>query len=110
MTVENREPAILFIKPGAMKDHQKAKLTKAGVVCIEVDDPANVQFVRPSTALPVEELSHGELLAAAARAMLAFSGDYGRNFQAEFAKAISMAILTRHDNSAPQSQGGQDAG
>lgn len=58
------DPAILFVKPGAISDEDKATLKAAEVLVIEIDDPANAKFVRAGAEI------HGtEMLALAAKAI-----------------------------------------
>jgi hypothetical protein len=82
------DPAILFVKPDAVRSSDKAKLSKAGVIVVEVDDPQSVRLVRATA--PIEELSHGALLAAAAQAIRASS-----NATVAFGQAVANAILGR---------------
>lgn len=56
--------AVLFAKPGSVKPADKRALSKAGIIVVEVADPADVKFVRAATELPA-----GDLLAAAASAV-----------------------------------------
>lgn len=83
------EAAIMFAKPGALKESDKTALHEVGVVVVEVDDPQSVKFVRAQTEVPA-----GDLLAAAAKA---FAADrYGEVRQA-FASAVAEFIILRHD-------------
>ena len=86
------EPVILFVKPGAVQPDDKARLTQAGIIVVEVDDPQAVNLARPSRPSPVEELSHGDLLAALARAIRR-SGGYVAQYTGE---EVAKAILARH--------------
>lgn len=58
------DPAILFVKPAAISDDDKATLKAAGVLVIEIDDPANAKFVRAGF-----EIGGGEMLKIAAQAI-----------------------------------------
>lgn len=91
------DPAILFVKPGAIKDHQKAKLTKAGIIVVEVDNPDDVKFVHASSAAPVQELSHGELLNAATKAINKSIDGACRGY---FSTFIAEAVQARHGRPA----------
>lgn len=86
------DPAILFVKPGAIKGDDKDRLTAAGVVVIEIDDPQNVKLVRAHAELP-----QSELLEAAATAIS--SPGAGRNSLNEiriaFAENICKAIINK---------------
>lgn len=90
------EPAILFVRPGAIKPADKGRLRKAGVIVIETEEPEAVKFTRASTAAPVEELSHGELLAALARAIKRHGNSY-------VGEEVCNAIIRRHAQEAPKS-------
>lgn len=84
------DPAILFVRPGAIKPRDRKALQAAGVVVIEVDDPLNMKFVRAST-----ELSGGALLVAAAKA-ISESG-YNTSAKELFGKALVEAIKASFD-------------
>lgn len=58
------EPSILVLHPGQIKAAVRKALAAAGVLVIEVDDPASVRFMRPNA-----ELSSTEMLVAALRAI-----------------------------------------
>ena len=83
------EPKVLFVKPGAIRASDKGKLTKAGVVVVEIDDPASARFVAPS--YEGAEMPGGDLLAAMARGVKRLN-DYGRSI---FAEELADAILAR---------------
>jgi len=85
------EAAVLFCKPGSVRPSDKAALRKAGVVVVEVADPADVRFVRAEGVLGAQELPHGDLLAAAARAVL--ESTYAPD---KFGKAVAQALVARH--------------
>lgn len=87
------EPAVLFVKPGAIKPNDKGRLYKAGVIVVEVEDPAAVNFVRPSSSLPFEEVPPGDILAAFAAAVNRASG-YTKTYLAE---ELSNMIMARHE-------------
>ena len=57
---------ILVTKRGVLNRYDKAKLTKAGIVCVEADDPSEVKLIAASGA----ELSAGGMMLAAMRAMV----------------------------------------
>lgn len=56
------ETEILFVKPGALKATDKARLSKAGIVCIEIDNPQGVKFVRAGTEISSTAMLIGEYL------------------------------------------------
>jgi len=56
---------ILVTKPGVLNRHDKAKLSKAGVVCVEAADPSDVKLIQATGA----ELSASGMMLAAMRAM-----------------------------------------
>lgn len=62
------EPAILFVKPKAISQRDKKMLREAGVLIVEIDDPASAKFVRANS-----ELSGSEMLLAAVKAIKASS-------------------------------------
>ena len=86
------DPAILFVKPGAVRASDKSKLSKAGVLVVEVEDPQAVRLVRAGPA--VEELSHGALLAAAAQAIQESGSTTSADYA--FGRAVSAAIIAAH--------------
>lgn len=63
------EASVLVLKPRQIKAADRAALRDMGVVVLEVDDPADVRFLRPAT-----ELSSSEMLAAALRAIKSYGG------------------------------------
>jgi len=56
---------ILVTKPGALNQRDRAALRRAGVVCVEADDPSSVKLIQPGGA----ELGGSDLLLAAMRAI-----------------------------------------
>lgn len=58
------DPPILFVKPRAISKVDKAILKEAGVIVIEVANPADVKFTRAHA-----EISGSALLTAALRAI-----------------------------------------
>jgi hypothetical protein len=58
------DPAILFVKPQAISDRDKKALQKAGVIVVEIADPASVKFTRAAA-----EISGSEMLMVALRAI-----------------------------------------
>lgn len=51
-----RDPAILFVRPKAIRAEDRAALAKAGVLVIEVDDPRSVKLTRPHAELEGSDL------------------------------------------------------
>ena len=80
------EPAVLFVKPGAIKANDKGRLSKAGIIVVEIEDPAAVKLVRAGM-----ELSHSDLLMAAMQAIT--PSDYTCQ---SFGKAVAAAIEAAH--------------
>lgn len=58
------DPAILFVKPDAISAVDKATLQAAGVLVVEIDDPANAKFIRAAA-----EVESTEMLRIAAKAI-----------------------------------------
>ena len=80
-----KDPSILFVRPGAVNAAGKKALSDAGVVLIEIDDPASVKFVRASA-----EIATSDILAAALK------GVKGSNYsEAAFAKALIEIYLAQ---------------
>ncbi len=50
------DPAILFVRPQSISADDKARLERAGVIVVHVDDPQAVKLVRASAELPGSEL------------------------------------------------------
>jgi hypothetical protein len=90
------DAAVLFVKPGAVKPNDKGALRKAGIIVVEVADPNDVRFVRAEGVLGAQELPHGDLLAAYARALKCDTGSYSGDVKKAFAAAVSDAIIARH--------------
>lgn len=86
------ETAVLFAKPSAVRPSDKAALRRAGVIVVEVEDPSDVRFVRAEGFLGAQELPHGDVLAAAAKAISRASGFATDYFGEELAKAL----IARH--------------
>lgn len=88
------EPTILFVKPAAISAPDKDALKSAGIIVIEIDDPASAKFVRAGP-----ELTGGELLRAACEAIYNTpAGNYARSVREAFAEAIAAAVI----DGAPQ--------
>ena len=84
------------MKPGAIKAADKARLFKAGIIVVEVEHPSDVNFARASSAVPIEELPHGELL----RALAAGIKNSGYQYDS-VGKAVVEAIIKRHSGDQP---------
>lgn len=80
------DPPILFIKPGAISDDDKAELKSRGVIVIEVDDPAAVKLIRATPELPSSELL---ALAGKAIGVSEFS-------EKAFGAAVANALAKKH--------------
>lgn len=78
------DPSILFVKPKTISTKDKKVLQGAGVIVVEIDDPASVKFVRAGT-----ELDSSEMLMAACQAISKSSWDEVR---VRFARAICAAV------------------
>ena len=84
----SQEPAVLFVKPGAIKQSDKRQLSKAGIVVVEIDDPNAVKLVRAGY-----EVSRSDLLAAAAGALK--SASYST--QQAFCEAVCDLLIASKD-------------
>jgi hypothetical protein len=82
------DPAILFVKPKAISQSDKKMLQQAGILVVEIDNPADAKFIRANS-----ELSSTEMLAAAAKAMT--ESQYGGEVRKAFATAVCEALLSR---------------
>ncbi len=58
------EPTILFVKPGAISGKDKAMLSKASVIVVEIDNPQDARLTRATV-----DVGHSDLLAIAMRAI-----------------------------------------
>ena len=87
------EPAVLFVKPGAVKPSDKTALRKAGIVVVEVEDPNAVKFIVPQR-LP-SELTPTDLLMAAISAVV------GGGETQRFGAAVANLIKAAHDRTNP---------
>lgn len=82
------DPAILFVKPKAISQSDKKMLQQAGILIVEIDNPADAKFIRANS-----ELSSTEMLAAAAKAMT--ESQYGGEVRKAFATAVCETLLGR---------------
>lgn len=82
-----RDPAILFVKPKAIKASDKKAMEAAGVIVVEVADPQSVKLTRPHA-----ELSGSELLRMACSVIANNSSTGTRE---AFATEICNAIAAR---------------
>ena len=80
------DPAILFVRPQAISPEDKESLKEAGVLVIEIDDPANAKFVRAAV-----ELNGTEMLAVAAKAI-----KHSDAATKEFGKLMCIALQATH--------------
>lgn len=55
------EKSVLAVRPGAVNQKDRAALREAGIVVIEVDDPANVRFLTPSQSLESDDLLYAAM-------------------------------------------------
>jgi hypothetical protein len=83
------DPAVLFVKPGAVKAADKTALRKAGVIVVEIADPNEVRFVRAEGVLGPQEMSHGDMLVAAVQAI---SGGADATTRKLFVDALAQAL------------------
>ena len=88
------DPAVLFVKPKAIKAADKRALQRAGIIVVEVDDVADVKLTRATA-----ELSSTELLTAAAQAIRGANFD---SVKVAFANLICRALEAhRSDRTDP---------
>ena len=64
MSDHNNELSIMPVKPGTLSKSDIAKLEKANIIVIEVDDPSLIKLIRPSM-----EISGDDLFFASMRAL-----------------------------------------
>lgn len=81
------DPTILFVKPKAISQRDKKMLSNAGVLIVEIDDPASAKFVRAAA-----EVSSTEMLAADCAVIYDQSSTATRE---NFAKAICQVVLSK---------------
>lgn len=77
-------PTILFVKPKAVSTKDKSALRKAGVIVVEVENPADVKLVKANA-----ELSGSALLLAATRTI---AQSEWPNIRTDFGKAVCAAL------------------
>lgn len=80
------EPSILFVKPKAISAKDKKALQGAGVVVVEIDNPASAKLVRAGA-----EVDGGAILKAAAHA-IANAGYTNGTAKELFGEAVCAAI------------------
>lgn len=85
------DAAVLFVKPRAIKSADKRALRDAGIIVVEVENPADIKFTRAETELPC-----GDLLAIAAGAIAKFQ--YARE---SFGRAVAEALMARRPKEPP---------
>lgn len=93
------DPSILFVKPRAISSKDKKVLQSAGVIVVEVDDPASAKFVRAGT-----EVDGGAILKAAAYA-IANAGHANGTAKELFGNAVCAAIEAAYPS--PPREGGR---
>lgn len=81
------DPAILFVKPGAISAKDKKVLQTAGIIVVEVADVNDVKFVRAAA-----ELSGSDLLLCAAKTIS--QSDYSNR---EFGDVVAKATIASAD-------------
>jgi len=64
---------VFLCERGQLTDRAKHDLRKAGVVVVEVDDPAKCQFIRATETIPADDM-----LWAALSALKANDGSYSK--------------------------------
>ena len=79
------DPAILFIKPGAVSPDDKTLLIAAGILVVEIENPQDAKFVRPYV-----ELDGNELLKAAMEGLRGYDAA-----TRDFGKALMKALLAK---------------
>ena len=84
-----KDPAILFVKPGAIKEGDIAVLKHIGVTVVEIDDPSSVKFTRPSL-----ELSGNDVLVEALR-IINDKNISGSGAREALANAVGAAITAQ---------------
>lgn len=91
------DPAIIFLKPGAISKQDRNMLRKEGVLVVEIDDPSSVKFVRAHA-----EMSSSDMLRAAMRAVT-----YGGSRVKEvFTNAIAEHVLASDERTTDHKDGG----
>jgi outer membrane receptor for monomeric catechols len=85
------EPAILFMKPSAISADDKLELKNAGILVIEIDDPANAKFTRAAA-----DISSTDMLGIAATII---KNTPAASVRDSFAKAVCIAIEQAHEQS-----------
>lgn len=82
---------ILVTKPGVLNQRDKTVLRKAGVVCVEAEDPSEVRLIQTEGA----PLTGGDMLFAALSGVMKGS-TYAKN---EFAEVVFKLVeATRKDD------------
>jgi hypothetical protein len=82
------DPAILFTKPKSISLEDRKALQKAGVIVVEVADPASVTLTRPHADLP------GSTLLALACSVISELGNTA--IQQRFGRYVAEAIVAEH--------------
>jgi hypothetical protein len=83
------DASVLFVKPQAISDRDKRRLERNGIVVVEIEDPDAVKLVKAGY-----ELSHSDLLAAAARALK--PNNSSSHHTLIFGDAVAEMILQSH--------------
>lgn len=82
-----REPAIMFVKPGAVSDDDRSVLRDAGIIVVAIDDPASVRLVQAGHDLPASALlaAAGKAIQQSEAAQKAFGAALGKALELQFA-------------------------
>ncbi len=86
------EVAILPVKPGTLTKADKAELKKAGVIVVEHENPSELRLITPTT-----QVSSGDMLYCAMKALRASTGVSAQNQRETFAVLMANLIEAAHD-------------
>src|SRR5262245_12591862 len=86
--VKTTDPAILFIRPNAISRADKKKLEQAGVLIVEIENPADAKFVRAHA-----EIESTEMLGLAAKAIN--GAKYADEGRVAFAIALCASLMQK---------------
>ena len=86
--MDDADPTLLVLKPGAISLEDKEVATRAGIIVIEVDDPSSVRLLKANA-----EISGSDMLRAAMKAL--YEGDSIDGARRHFALNIAATIMKK---------------
>lgn len=94
---------VIVFPRGSLDAKDRRRLSSAGVVAIEADDPSKIVMLMPCAP----SLTSDDLLGAAVETLSGLGGShYREHVQAEFAEALFRRVQSRSSNTTADRTGG----